>query len=112
VLYGACGASSAPCGGVHHILSPLQLVHYGNVTESLRTTETLADYCGASPLRCTTVHYSALQKRCGSLADHWNAPKSLRFITTHYGASSACWGGVHHTLTEMPKFHPPPLSSG
>ena len=22
VLYGACGASSTPCGGVHHILSP------------------------------------------------------------------------------------------
>ena len=44
VLYGACGASSTPCGGVHHILSPLAIivVHYGNVTESFQTTGTLA----------------------------------------------------------------------
>jgi len=50
MLYGACGASSAPCGGVHHILSTLAIiaVHYGNVTESLWTTGTLAD--------CTMVH--------------------------------------------------------
>jgi len=46
VLYGACGASSVSCGGVHYILSPLAIiaVHYGNVTESLRTTGTLADH--------------------------------------------------------------------
>jgi len=108
VLYGACGASSAPCGGVHHILSPRSLiaVHYGNVTVSLRTTGTLADHCGA--LRCM-VHYGALRKRCGSLADHWNASKPLWFTTTHCGASSTRCGGVHHTLTETPKFHRPPL---
>jgi len=111
VLYGACGASSAPCSGVHHILSPLVIiaVHYGTVTESLRTTGTLADHCCA--LRCTKVHYSALRKRCGSLEDQWNASKPLRFTMTHCSVSSARCGGVHHALTETPKFHPPPLSS-
>ena len=70
VLYSACDASSTPCGGVHHILSPLAIitVHYGNVTECLRTSGTLADHCSA--LRCTTVHYGALWKRCRSLVDH------------------------------------------
>jgi len=101
VLYGACGTSSAPCGGVHHILSPLAIiaVYHGKVTENLWTTETLADHCCA--LRCTTVHYGVLQKRCGSPADHWNASKPLRFTTTHCGASSARCGGVHHTRNSL-----------
>jgi len=59
VLYNACSASSALCGGVHHILSPH---NSGNVTESLRTTGSFADHCSA--LRCTTVHYGALWKPC------------------------------------------------
>jgi len=46
--------SSAPCGGVHESQShtkPLTImaVHRGNITESLRTTATLADHCGALP---------------------------------------------------------------
>jgi len=102
-----CGASTTHCGGVHHTWNSLTImaVHYGNVTESLRTTGMLADHCGA--LRWTTVHYGALWKRCESLADHWNASKSLRFTTTHCDASSARSGGMYHTLTEMPTFHPP-----
>jgi len=67
--------------------------------ERLRT---IVVHCGA--------HYGALCKCCGSLADHWNASKLLQFTMTHCGASSARCGGVHHTLTEMPKFHlPPPI---
>ena len=73
VFYGACSASSTPCSGVHHILSPLAIiaVHYRNITESLRTTGMLADHCGA--LRCTTVHWGnfveALQTT-GMLPNH------------------------------------------
>jgi len=58
VLYGACGASSAPCSGVHYILSfpAIIAVHYENVrpTESLQTIGMLADHC--SVLWCATVH--------------------------------------------------------
>jgi len=100
VLYGTRGASSAPCGAVHLVIIA---VHYGDVTESLQTTGMLADHCSA--LQCITAH-------CGSFADHCNDSKPLQFTTMHCGASSARCGGVHHTLTEMPKFHPPPLSSG
>jgi len=33
VLYGACSANSTPCGGVHHILSPIAIIgfYYANV---------------------------------------------------------------------------------
>ena len=107
VLYGACGASSAPCGGVHQILSPL---YSGTLPKRYRKLTDHGNACG--PLWCVAVHYGvfgALRKRCGSLVDHWNASKLLQFTTTHCGASSARCGGVHHTLMETPKFHLPPL---
>ena len=74
VLYGACGASSAPCGGVHHVLSPLAIiaVHYGNVTEILRTMGTLVDHYSA--LRCIA---EMLWKSCGPL-------ERFQTIAVHY----------------------------
>jgi len=91
VLYGACGASSAPCGGVHQILSPH---NSGTLRKRYRKLTDHGNACG--PLQCvavcTTVHYGALRKRCRSRVDHWNASKLLQFTTTHCGASSACCG--------------------
>jgi len=52
--------------------------------------------------RCVAMH-------CRNIAERF---QPLQLTTTHCGASSTPCGGVHHTLTESPKFHPPPLSSG
>jgi len=61
--------------------------------------KTLLDHCGV--LRTIMVRCGALRKRCGSLADHWNASKPLRFTTRHCSASSTRCGGVHHTRNSL-----------
>jgi len=66
-----CIASSAPSGGVHHIVSP----PYNNG--------------------------GTLWKRCQRLADHWNASRPLRCNTVHCGSSSAPCGGLHHILSPL-----------
>jgi len=86
-LYGACIASSAPCGGVHHILSPIIAVHYGNVTESLRTMGTLTDNCGA--LRCTTVHRGNVAealRTIGMLPNHYSSLRRIAVQVVHVAA--------------------------
>jgi len=88
VLYGACGASSTPCSGVHHILSPIVAVHYGIVTESLQTTGTLADHCGA--LRCITVH-------CGKVAE---ALRTTGTLPNHCGSLRRTAVQVAHAAAE------------
>ena len=77
-LYGACSASStSPAVECITYSAPIIVVHYRNVTESLWTTGTLADNCGA--LRCTTVHYGALRKPCEPL-------KRFQTIVVQYDA--------------------------
>jgi len=69
--------------------------------------------CG--PLQCIAVHYGALQCIVETLQKPCRPLERFQMIAVHYDAlraSSACCGGVHHTFTETPKFHLPPLSSG
>ena len=61
-LYGACGASSAPCGGVHHILSTH---NSGTLWKRYRKLTDHGNAC--RQLRCVSVHYCALRKCCGNL---------------------------------------------
>jgi len=56
--YGACGASSAPCSGVHHILSPH---NSGTLWKRYRKLTDHGNACG--PLKCVVVHYDALQRK-------------------------------------------------
>jgi len=64
-----CGAISAHCNGVHHTRNSLTImvVHYGNVTESLGTTGTLADHCDA--LRCIAVQCASAVQIAHAAAD-------------------------------------------
>jgi len=81
VLYGACGASSAPCGGVHQILSPL---NSGTLRKHYRKLMDHGNTC--RPLPYIAVHYGVLRciaemlwKPCGPL-------ERFQIIAVHYDA--------------------------
>ena len=88
-------ASSTPCSGVHHILSPH---NSGTLWKRCRK---LTDHGNASRrLWCVTVHYGALQCIAETLQKPCGPLECFQTIAVHYdacGASSARCGKVHHT---------------
>ena len=94
VLHGACGASSTPYGGVHHILSPL---NSGTLWKRYRKLTGHGIACG--PLHCVVVHYGVLQ----FIAESRNFAEALRTTGTlqnYYGSLRRIAVQVVHAAAE------------